>query len=287
MWLQVGLLAIALVAMAGFAARQLPSGRVRSARVQKQGWSPFLGYLPMEFAYWLLSPVGRLATWLKVSPNFFSWTCLVLGIGSGITAGVGAVPLAGALSLVSAVCDALDGMVARSRGIASDAGEVLDAVVDRYSEFFFLAGLCIYYRHEPWAMVLVEGAMLGTWLVSYSQAKAEAMQVRVPSGWMRRPERAAYLGSGAFLSPIVTVWFEAGDPTPLHYPLLAALTLVAILANATAIRRFLVLYQTASSSRHVSPAPSRNGSAGGEDAEVSMPEDTIPAPSLVLHQDRS
>jgi hypothetical protein len=59
---------------------------------------------------------------------------------------------------------------------------------------------------------------------------------------MRRPERAAYLGGGAFLSPIVTVWFEAGEASPLHYPLLFAVLLVAIFANATAIRRFVALY---------------------------------------------
>ena len=243
MYLQIWLLAMALLAMAAFACRDIFSSRhVSSARIQKQGSSPFLGAFPMEFAYWLLAPVGRLAAYLKLSPNLFSWTCLALGFGSGVAAALGSVPLAGGLSIVSALFVTLYGMVARSRGIASDGGEVLDAAVDRYTEFFFLAGLCIYYRAEPWAMVLVQAALLGSFLVSYSQAKAEAMNVDIPKGWMRRPERAAYLGGGAFLSPIVTVWLEAGDPMPLHYPLLFAVLLVAIFANATAIRRFVVLY---------------------------------------------
>lgn len=242
MYFQLWLLAMALLAMAAFVCRDLFSGRHVSARIQKQGASPFLGQLPMEFAYWLLAPLGKLAAYLKLSPNLFSWTCLVLGVFSGIAAGFGAIPLAGGLSILSALFDTLDGMVARNRGIASDAGEVLDAAVDRYTEFFFLAGLCIYYRHEPWAMILVQAALLGSFLVSYSQAKAEAMRVDIPKGWMRRPERAAYLGGGAFLSPIVTVWFEAGDTMPMHYPLLFAVLLVAIFANATAIRRFIVLY---------------------------------------------
>lgn len=242
MYYQVWLLTLALIAMAAFACRDIFSGRHASARIQKQGASPFLGHFPMEFAYWLLAPVGRLAAYLKLSPNLFSWLCLALGFASGVAAALGAVPLAGGLSIVSALFDTLDGMVARSRGIASDAGEVLDAAVDRYTEFFFLAGLCIYYRHEPWAMVLVQAALLGSFLVSYSQAKAEALQTEIPKGWMRRPERAAYLGGGAFLSPIITVWFEAGDPMPLHYPLLFAVLLVAIFSNATAIRRFIVLY---------------------------------------------
>jgi CDP-diacylglycerol--glycerol-3-phosphate 3-phosphatidyltransferase len=245
MYTQLWLLAATLLAIAAFGFRGMFPGRhAASARIQKQGASPFLGHFPMEFAYWLLSPIGKLAASLKLSPNLFSWTCLILGAASGVAAALGAVPLAGGLSIVSALFDTLDGMVARSRGVASDAGEVLDAAVDRYTEFFFLAGLCIYYRFEPWAMVMVQGALLGSFLVSYSQAKAESLHVEIPKGWMRRPERAAYLGGGAFLSPIVTVWFEAGDPLPLHYPLLFAVMLVAIFANATAIRRFVVLYQT-------------------------------------------
>jgi phosphatidylglycerophosphate synthase len=243
MELQLTLLTLALVALAAFAVRHSLSGRQVSARIQKQGGSPFLGTLPMEFAYWVLSPLGRLATALKLSPNIFSWTCLGLGLASGIAAAMGSIPLAGGLSIISALFDTLDGMVARSQGIASDAGEVLDAAVDRYTEFFLLAGVTIYYRHEPWAMMLVQSALLGSFLVSYSQAKAEAMGITtIPKGWMRRPERAAYLGGGAFLSPLVTVWFEAGDPMPLHYPLLLAVLLVAIFSNATAIHRFIVIY---------------------------------------------
>lgn len=242
MYAQLWLLSLMLLAMTAFACRDIFSGRHVSARIQKQGSSPFLGHFPMEFAYWLLSPVGRLAAYFKLSPNLFSWTCLALGLASGVAAALGAIPLAGGLSIVSALMDTLDGMVARSRGIASDAGEVLDAAVDRYTEFFFLAGLCIYYRFEPWAMVLVQAALLGSFLVSYSQAKAEALQINIPKGWMRRPERAAYLGGGAFLSPVITVWFEAGDPLPLHYPMLFAVLLVAIFANATAVHRFIVLY---------------------------------------------
>lgn len=243
MYIQLTLLSTVLVAMAAFALRAILSDADAAARIKKQGSSPFLGNLPMEFAYWILSPLGRLAAALKLSPNIFSWTCLGLGTLAGTAAALGQIPMAGGLAIVSALFDALDGIVARSRGVASDAGEVLDAAIDRYTEFFFLAGLCIYYRFEPWAMVLVLGALLGSFLVSYSQAKAEALQTPVPRGWMRRPERATYLGAGAFLSPIVTIWLEEGLLQPMHYPLLVAVLLVGIFSNATAIQRFVVLYR--------------------------------------------
>ena len=210
MHVQLWLLATVLLAMGAFTFRALGSGRSVSARVQKQGSSPFLGHLPMEFAYWLLSPIGKLATQLKLSPNLFSWTCLVLGFAGGIAAALGSVPLAGGLSIISALFDALDGIVARSRGIASDAGEVLDAAVDRYTEFFLLAGLCIYYRHEPWAMVLAQAALLGSFMVSYSQAKAESLNVTilysryspltVPTLVWGRPHSTSNFGNGPTLN---------------------------------------------------------------------------------------
>ena len=238
MYVQLIALTLALVALGVFAVRGAsPAGGI-NPRSANHDSSPFLGRFLVAYAYWLLSPVAELAASLKLSPNVSSWACLMLGICSGIAAGLGA-----------ALFDMLVGMLARSQGRASEAGEVLDAAVYRYAEFCFLTGLCFYYRHAPWAMVLVQAALLGSMLVSYSQAKAEAMHVDVPRGWMRRPERAAYLGSGAFLSPIVTVWLEAGDPLPLHYPLLFAALFVAVFANATAIRRFIVLYAMAKARR--------------------------------------
>jgi phosphatidylglycerophosphate synthase len=199
----------------------------------------------MEVTYALLMPVARLAASRRVSPNFFSWGCFASGLASGIAAGSGAIPLAGFLALAAGCCDMLDGMVARLGGIASDAGEILDAVVDRYSEFFFLSGLSIAYRHSLTVLLLVQAALLGSFLVSYSQAKSEAMAVSIPPGWMRRPERVSYLGAGALLSVM--------EP---RYPLLVALTLVAIFANATAARRFVTLYGTV---RSRSAVTSRSG----------------------------
>jgi phosphatidylinositol phosphate synthase len=184
----------------------------------------------MDFAYGLLMPAARLMALRGLSPHLLSWSCLGLGLASGVSVALGSLWLGGALALAAGSCDALDGMVARLRGVASEAGEVLDAAVDRYSEFFFLAGLCIWYRSDVGAMVLVLTALLGSFMVSYSQAKADAMQVRIPAYWMRRPERVSYLGGAALLSPL--------EP---RYLMLAVLALVAILANVTVVRRFVVM----------------------------------------------
>ncbi len=239
--MQLWALAFTALALAVFAGKQLASGKQASARIQKQGSSPFLGHFPMEFGYWILRPLGDLASALRLSPNLFSWGCFGLGDVSGVLAGLGMIAEAGLVSLVSSLFDSLDGMVARKRGVASDAGEVLDAAVDRYTEFFFLAGLVFYFRNHDNGLVIVLICLLGSFMVSYSQAKAEAMQITIPKGWMRRPERALYLGTGAFLSPLFEpVFASIGLP---YFLLILAVALVGIFANITAVIRFRALYQ--------------------------------------------
>ncbi len=108
-----------------------------------------------------------------------------------------------------AAFDALDGIVARARGLSSDAGEVLDAVVDRYADAAPLLGLAVYYRASLPALLLVLCALLGSMLVSYVRAKSEAMSLSLPGGLMRRHERIAYLTAGLLLGPL---WQMASIP---------------------------------------------------------------------------
>jgi CDP-diacylglycerol---glycerol-3-phosphate 3-phosphatidyltransferase len=179
-------------------------------RIRRHGASAFLGYCPMEAIYSLLMPVASICAARGLSPNLLSWACLGLGFASGVVAALGGLCLGGALTLAAGCCDALDGMVARLSGVASEAGEVLDAAADRYSEFFFLSGLIIWYRSDVAAMTLALAALVGSLMVSYSRAKADAMRVAVPPYWMRRPERVSYLGSAAMLSPLEPRYLARG-----------------------------------------------------------------------------
>ncbi|MBK6532465.1 MAG: GtrA family protein [Deltaproteobacteria bacterium] len=140
--------------------------------------------------------------------------------------------------------DALDGMVARATGVASDAGEVLDAAVDRYQEFAFLAGLAVYYRANTAWLLLTLAALLGSVMTSYVTAKAEALQTEVPRGAMRRPERALYLTLGAILTPVATALSGGHDPWISHSPMLLALASVAVVANLSAARRLVALMRS-------------------------------------------
>jgi phosphatidylglycerophosphate synthase len=161
--------------------------------------------------------------------GFIAGACLAVGhFGFGAIFGT-----------ISALLDSLDGMVARISGTASHAGEVLDAAVDRYVEFLFLSGLIIYYRQIPAVQIVALLALVGSFMVSYSTAKAEALKVDPPRGSMRRPERAVYLTLGAALSTLTIFWFETDKTFSIFvgYPMVLALGLVGVVGNVSSITR--------------------------------------------------
>jgi len=87
-------------------------------------------------------------------------------------------------------------------------------------------------------MLLALAASAGAVMVSYSTAKAEALGVDPPRGLMRRQERAVYLVLGAALTPFFEVATRRGLPVWAgQLPLLAALAMIALFGNASAVRR--------------------------------------------------
>jgi phosphatidylglycerophosphate synthase len=239
------LILLGLVALlsAAYAIRLLVKGRAQFARVDKQGGSALLSKGLMEMAYWWLQPIGKFLVACGVTPNMISWASLVFGLLAGVCLAFGHFGFGGAFALVSGFLDSLDGMVARMTGLSSDAGEVLDATVDRYAEAFFISGLIVYYRDIPVLQILALLALMGSFMVSYSSAKAEALHVDPPKGSMRRPERAVYLTLGAILSPItIAEWEYVRDyPIAIGFPMVIALGLIAVLANASAIERMAAI----------------------------------------------
>ena len=102
----------------------------------------------MEMGYWAMRPVARALHRARVHGQRRLAGCrsalaALRGRRARRRARSASAP---SLSLVSSACDALDGMVARETGTASDAGEVLDAAVDRYAELFFFGGVACYER---------------------------------------------------------------------------------------------------------------------------------------------
>jgi CDP-diacylglycerol---glycerol-3-phosphate 3-phosphatidyltransferase len=186
---------------AAYATRLALAGRARDARVQRERPTLLLGRFPMEAFHWAMRMTAGGIARLRVNPDHLTYLSLGITAATVPVVGLGAFTW-GALALaVGSTFDALDGIVARQQGIESDAGEVLDAVLDRYADALPLAGLILYYRQSSAAILLIMLAWVGSFAVSYVRAKAEAMSVEVPGGLMRRQERLLYLGVALLVGP--------------------------------------------------------------------------------------
>jgi phosphatidylglycerophosphate synthase len=229
-----------LLLVAAYGLRVAVKGRAHFDRIDRQGGSRLLSKHVMEVGYWILFPLARVLVSLRISANQVSWSSLGFGVFAGACLAFGHFGFGAICATISGLLDSVDGMVARLSATASDAGEVLDAAVDRYVEFFFLAGLIIYYREIASVELLALLALLGSFMVSYSTTKAEALKIEPPKVIMRRPERAVYLTAGAALSAVSIPWFETSREfsNPLGYPMVLALGMVAVLANLSSIERF-------------------------------------------------
>ena len=257
-------LAVVLLAALAYAMRVATRGRARSERVEREGQSILVGKAPMEMVHWVLAPIGDACVRLGIHANAVSWASLAFGLAAGVALGAGHFGVAAGLTAFAALGDALDGVVARASGEASDAGEVLDASIDRYIELAFIGGLAFYFRERPVALVVALGALGGSFMVSYATAKAEALRVKAPRGAMRRTERVVYLLAGVTLGPVV-----AAIPSLAPWadvPALAALALVAVVGNASAVRRLAAVARAVKK-----PSARRAQSEAAKPAERSAP----------------
>jgi phosphatidylglycerophosphate synthase len=186
-----------------------------------------------------LDRLAQMLTTAGISANAITMLSLCLAAVASVLLGFGHFGLGAVAMVVASSGDALDGLVARKSGTASAGGALLDASVDRYEEFFFLAAIAVYLRGSVWLLVLTLFALAGSFMVSYGSAKAEAMGRAVPPGAMRRTERAVSLCTGAALTtPFASLADRLALPQWLaHLPLLFALALVAVGANISAIHR--------------------------------------------------
>ena len=226
------------VALTFYGIRIASRGVFHSDRVTKIGGTAMFGRGLMDATYWAIEPLVRGLSALGITPNGLTWSALVLGLGAGAALAFGWFGLATLLATMSTIGDILDGQVARLTNRGSIRGELLDAAVDRYTEFAFLAGLVLTLRDSWWQVSLALGATLASFMISYASAKAEALQVTPPRGLMRRHERAIYLIAGIAAVPLVGPILVARD-LPYVAPCLVSLGLVAVIGNLAAVLRLV------------------------------------------------
>lgn len=173
------------------------------ARLSRETGGVLLGRRMMHAGYWFLQPLGAALSRLNVSPNTVTAVGLLLTALGSLSIMSGHLGLAGAALLAAALCDAMDGMVARLEHTASRSGAFFDALSDRTEEILIFGGLAAAGYRSPLMVVLSLLALLGSLMNSYVSAKAEVYRADIPNGRMRRGERAAWVILACIVSPLL------------------------------------------------------------------------------------
>lgn len=194
-----------------------------------------------------LDPVAGLLARLGVRADHLTVLGLALSLAAALAFFEGWFRAGAALALLAGLCDMLDGQVARRLGTTSRFGAFLDSTLDRLGEGALLAGIAGFYLSgliellsdpllaveqaarglEPrtWAALALTAvvALVGSFMVSYTRARAEGLGLECRAGWLERPQRLVLV--------IVAGAFGVGPAMPL------ALLLVATLSFVTAAQR--------------------------------------------------
>ena len=196
-----------------------------------------------------LTPVAKKL--INVNPNMISWIGLILAFVSGLLLYFSFeyhyLLIAGAaMVILSGYFDALDGKVAKLAGKASDKGDYLDHVFDRYADVFMIGGVAVSAWCNPYIGML---ALVGVLLTSYMGTQAQAIGApRLYAGLLGRADRVVlstvfpvmqfimiYLGCSAVeVAGYSVSWLEM------------MMIWFAVIGNLTAVQRGIITWKNLS-----------------------------------------
>jgi CDP-diacylglycerol--glycerol-3-phosphate 3-phosphatidyltransferase len=111
--------------------------------------------------------------------------------------------LGAAVFVIGSILDILDGALARAGGKTTPFGAFIDSTTDRVSEGFVLGAIALVFsRHgNEIALAFTVAAVAGSFLVSYTRARAEALGLRGDVGIGSRAERVVVITVGLVFAP--------------------------------------------------------------------------------------
>lgn len=137
------------------------------------------------------------------------------------------------LFVVGSILDILDGALARAGGKATPFGSFLDSTLDRAGEAAMLGAIALVFARDGDTLTLgfCFAAVSGSFLVSYTRAKAEILGLRGDVGIGSRAERVVVITAGLVLAP----W----GLLPWAIYLLTATSWITVVQRVLAVRRQL------------------------------------------------
>jgi CDP-diacylglycerol---glycerol-3-phosphate 3-phosphatidyltransferase len=142
-----------------------------------------------------------------ITPNTITVAGLFLNGGVAWVLSTGRLQLGGGLLLLAGAFDMLDGALARRTKSPSTFGAFLDSTLDRYSEAVIMIGL-VYVsteRADTLAVTLILALLTGSFLVSYTRARAEGLGLECKVGLLQRPERIIILALGLIFNELTHI----------------------------------------------------------------------------------
>ncbi len=183
-------------------------------------------------AYYFTQPALGLLARTGITPSAITWFGFLITGGAAALIITGHLFASGFVVLFSGFFDILDGALARHTNRVTRFGALLDSTLDRLAEAVLLVGILVLYAREQSVapILLVSVALVGSLLVSYIRARAEALGLRCEVGFFTRAERVVVLALGLLLNHV----FDA---------LIIALAIIAVLSFFTVGQRLIYVWQ--------------------------------------------
>ncbi len=175
----------------------------------------------------------------RLTPNAISLTGFVLNVIAAALVLEQLFVLAGVAFIAGSIMDTLDGRYSRMSGKGTPFGAFLDSTLDRVEEGVVLTAIAAYFATTGDALAVgaVVIAVIGSFMVSYTRARAEALGIDCKVGVATRPWRVTIISAGlVFAKGAGVLDLELLEPAVY---VLAALTTVTALQRVLHVRRGL------------------------------------------------
>src|SRR3989344_5498321 len=184
--------------------------------------------------YPAFTPLGKLLVRLKIHPETFTIGGGIASMGVLYFYATRSLFLAGIAIIITELCDILDGQLARYAHSSTRFGAFIDATTDRYGEGLIYLGLLMYFWQQSLLVALfVLIAFFGSFLVSYTRARAESEGFECVYGFMKRKVRMALLSA----TTIIAAFVPEGEAI-----LGISIIVLALLCHFTAFQRILYVH---------------------------------------------
>lgn len=163
-----------------------------------------------------------------ITPNMVTVLGLTISVVTAYMLSQGWLIMGAFTLFVGSSLDCLDGMLARATGQTSTFGAFLDSTLDRLQESIILFGLLLYFlfQDNSIGIIFTFFTLISSFLVSYTCARAEGLNLQVKVGFMTRAVRIIFLGIGLITGHIIIL-----------------LGIIAVLSTITALQRGVAVWR--------------------------------------------